>query len=333
MNLRWFILFFVFFLLVSCTGDRGKERLKVYSSRKPHLMKPLFEAYTQQTGVAVELITGKAGTLIQKLRQEGSKTPADLLVTVDVGNLWQAAQWGLLASIKDQSFEKISKKFRDSQNRWVGLSLRSRTIFYNNQKVKKEELKNYEDLALEKWKGRLCLRTSRKVYNQSLVAAMIIRLGEKRTEEVIRGWVGNLSRPVFTSDTQLLQAIDRGDCDVGIANTYYLARLIKKNEAKNVSVFWPSKNDGGVHVNISGAGVIANSSSPKKAQALLRWLTGERAQKIFAELNDEYPVVRGVGISTVLKNWGPFEPELLSLDRIGSYQKKAVMLMDRARYR
>ena len=326
------ILFFVFFLL-GCVEGRKEEPLKVYSSRKPHLIKPLLDIYTKETGVSVELITGKAGALIQKLKQEGSKTPADLFITVDVGNLWQAARWGLLASLENQSFNRIPKKFRDPQNRWVGLSLRSRTLFYNNQKVKKEELKSYEDLASEKWRGKLCLRTSRKVYNQSLVAAMIVRLGEEFTEKVVRGWVSNLSKPVFTSDTQLLEAIDKGDCHVGLANTYYLARLVKEKRAKNVNLFWPSGENGGVHVNISGGGVVAHSSHPRKAEDLLKWLTEKKAQKIFAELNDEYPVVKGVSVSPLLKSWGTFEPEPLSLDQVGSYQKKAVLLMDKVHYR
>ncbi len=328
-----FFMFIVIFLFSGCVQSREKNTLKVYSSRKPHLIKPLLDIYTQETGIKVKLITGKAGALIQKLRQEGSKTPADMLITVDVGNLWQAARWGLLASLKSQAFSQIPQEFRDPKNRWVGLSLRSRTLFYNNQKVKREELKNYEDLASEKWKGRLCLRTSRKVYNQSLVAAMIIRLGEERTEKVVRGWVHNLSKPVFTSDTQLLEAIDKGVCHVGVANTYYLARFIKQNKGKNVSVFWPSGDEGGVHVNISGAGVVAHSSHPGQAQALLEWLASGKAQKIFAELNDEYPVVQGVDISPLLKSWGSFASESLSLNRVGSYQKKAVLLMDRARYR
>ncbi len=331
--MKWVSPFFIFFLF-GCVQSQEEEVLKIYSSRKPHLIKPLLDIYTGETGVKVELITGKAGALIQKLRQEGTKTPADLLITVDVGNLWQASEWGLLTPLKSGSFDKIPKEFRDSTNRWVGLSLRSRTLFYNNQKVKKEELKNYEDLASEKWKGRLCLRTSRKVYNQSLVAAMIIRLGEKRTEEVVRGWVRNLSKPVFTSDTRLLEAIDRGDCHVGLANTYYLARLIKKDKGKNVGLFWPSgEGNGGVHVNISGGGVVAHSSRPEQAKALLEWLAGRKAQKIFAELNDEYPVLQGVPVSSLLKSWGDFKPESLSLDQVGSYQKKAVLLMDRVHYR
>ena len=330
--MKWVRLFFVFFLS-GCVQGQEEKLLKVYSSRKPHLIKPLLDAYTRETGVRVKLITGKAGALIQKLKQEGAKTPADLLMTVDVGNLWQAASWGLLAPLDGQSFKEIPKEFRDPKNRWVGLSLRSRTLFYNNQKVQRGELKNYEELSSEKWKGRLCLRTSRKVYNQSLVAAMLVRLGEKRTEEVVRGWVNNLSKPVFTSDIQLLEAIDRGECHVGLANTYYLARLVKKNKGKNVSIFWPSKDDGGVHVNISGAGVLTHSSHPKQALALLEWLAGRKAQKIFAELNDEYPVIQGVAVSPLLKSWGTFEPEFLSLDHVGSYQKKAVLLMDKAHYR
>ena len=263
--MRWVGLFFICFGL----GHQawGKVSLNVYTSRKSQLIEPLFEAYTRKTGVAIRSVNGKAAALIQKLKREGKKTKADLLITVDVGHLWQAAEKGILMPLKNPVFKAVPEFWRDSGNRWVGLSLRARTLFYNSQKVSKGELKSYEDLASKKWKARLCLRTSRKVYNQSLVAALLIRLGEERTEKMLRSWVHNLAQPVFTSDTQLLEAIDRGICHVGIANTYYLARLIRKNKAKNIKIFWPSKEQGGVHVNISGAGVVTHSPHPQEARA------------------------------------------------------------------
>ena len=313
---------------------KAPQELTVYTSRKTHLIEPLFEAYSKKTGVKINHINGKAGALIQKLKQEGVKTPADLLVTVDAGNLAFAAEQGLLSKITSKALlSGVNKKNRGEDDKWLGLSLRARTIFYNKKLVKKEELKSYQDLADKKWLGRLCLRTSRKVYNQSLVAAMIKRIGEKETKKVVTGWVKNLEKPVFTSDTQLLEAINKGICQVGIANTYYLARLIKKGEAKNVDIFWPAENQGGVHVNVSGAGIIRESKNQKAAVKFLEWLITKEAQEIFAGLNDEYPVIKGVKVSKILEKWGPFKRETTPLTSIGKLQKKAVLLMDAAQYR
>ncbi len=321
------------FIVVSAFAESSPE-LTVYTSRKTHLIEPLFEAYSKKTGVSIKHINGKAGVLIQKIKQEGAKTKADVLITVDAGNLGQAAKMGLLEPLASKSLlQSISKKDRGTNNLWVGLSLRARTIFYNKQKVKKEELASYQGLADEKWRGRLCLRTSRKVYNQSLVAALISRLGEDRTKKIVEGWVNNLTKPVFTSDSQLLEAIDNGICQVGIANTYYLARMIKKGDASNVGVFWPKQSDGGVHVNVSGAGVIKSSAHKKQAVAFLEWLVTKEAQAIFAGLNDEYPVVEGVAPSETIKKWGAFSREDVSLTEIGALQKKAVFLMDSVKYR
>lgn len=320
-------------LFYSCLAlsDGG---LTVYTSRKTHLIQPLFEAYTKKTGVKIQHINGKAGALIQKIKQEGSKTPADLLITVDAGNLWNAAQLGLLAGVSSKALAtRVPTQLRDKKNQWFALSLRARTIFYNNKKLKASDIKSYQDLADPQWKGKLCLRTSRKVYNQSLVASLLERLGKDSTEKVVKGWVANLAKPVFTNDTQLLEAINKGGCQIGIANTYYMARLLKKNKAKDVSVFWPSGKEGGVHVNVSGGAVVKESKNKKKAIEFLEWLTTNEAQEIFAGLNDEYPVVQGVKISSILKKWGNFDRDPTPLHSIGPNQKKAVMIMDKAQYR
>jgi len=253
--------------------EKPQPELTVYTSRKTHLINPLFKAYTLKTGVKINHVNGKAGVLIQKLKQEGKKTKADLLITVDAGNLGNAASMGLLSPISSKTLlERVPKEDRGEGNQWVALSLRARTLFYNKMMVKKSDLKSYSDLADKKWKGKLCLRTSRKVYNQSLVASMIQRDGEAKTKEVVKGWVANLAKPVFTNDTKLLEAIDKGICQVGIANTYYLARLMKDGKAKNVEIFWPGKEQGGVHVNVSGAGLVKHSQKKKEATKFLEWL-------------------------------------------------------------
>ncbi len=332
--LKPLLILILVFPLVAAANEKAPPELTVYTSRKTHLIEPLFKAYFKKTGVVINHVNGKDGVLIQKLQQEGSKTKADLLITVDAGNLTNAAEKGVLAPIDSKTLlSKVGPKNRGKNNQWVALSLRARTIFYNKDLVKKADLKSYADLADPKWKGKLCLRTSRKVYNQSLVAAMIQKEGEKQTKEVVEGWVANLAKPVFTNDTKLLEAIDKGICQVGVANTYYMARLAEKGEAKKVEVFWPAKEDGGVHVNVSGAGVVKASSKKKQATEFLEWLVTDEAQKIFAGLNNEYPVIDNVKLTEVLQKWGQFDREMVPLDSIAPLQKKAVLLMDSAKYR
>lgn len=306
----------------------------VYSARNEQLIKPLFDAYTKETGVPVKFITDKEGPLLQRLKAEGENTPADLLITVDAGNLWQAANEGLLSPVKSAVLEKnIPAHLRDPQNRWFGLSVRARTIFYNPQKVKRAELSSYEDLANPKWKGRLCLRTSKKVYNQSLVAMMIAEHGEAKTEQIVRGWVNNLATDVFADDTKLLEAIGAGQCDVGIANTYYYGRLIEKQPQLPVAIFWPNQKGRGVHVNVSGAGVTAHAKDRAGAIKLLEWLSSDKAQNLFADVNLEYPANPRVKPDAIVAGWGSFKANQINVAKAGELQAAAVKLMDRANYK
>jgi len=238
------------------------DELVVYSARKEHLVKPLFDAYTQKTGVNVKYITDKAAPLLARLQAEGKNSPADMLITVDAGNLWQAAEKGVLTPIQSATLDNnIPAHLRDEKGRWYGLSVRARTIVYATDRVKDGELTTYEDLADAKWSGRLCLRTSKKVYNQSLVAMMIAQQGEKAAEAIVKGWVGNLATVPFSNDTKTMKAIAAGQCDVGIVNTYYYGRLMKKEPGTKLALFWPNQDGRGVHVNISGAGVTKNAKN------------------------------------------------------------------------
>lgn len=306
----------------------------VYSARNEQLIKPLFDAYTKETGVAVKFVTDKEGPLLQRLKAEGENSPADLLITVDAGNLWQAAKEGLLSPVKSAVLEKnIPAYLRDPENRWFGLSVRARTIFYNPQKVKRNELVSYEDLASPKWKDRLCLRTSKKVYNQSLVAMMIAEHGEAKTEQYVKGWVDNLATDVFADDTKLLEAIGAGQCDVGIANTYYYGRLIEKQPNLPVAIFWPNQNGKGVHVNVSGAGVTKYAKDRAGAIKLLEWLSSDKAQNLFADVNLEYPANPRITPDATVAGWGSFKANPLNVAKAGELQATAVKLMDRAKYK
>lgn len=308
--------------------------LAVYSARKEHLVKPLFDAYGEKTGVNIKYITDKAAPLLARLQAEGKNSPADMLITVDAGNLWQAASKGVLASVQSNVLEKnIPAHLRDADNRWFGLSVRARTVVYAPDRVMDGELTTYEDLADPMWKGRLCLRTSKKVYNQSLVAMMIARHGEARTEEIIKGWVANLATVPFSNDTRVMQAIAAGQCDVGIVNTYYYGRLMNKAPDTGLTLFWPNQNDRGVHVNVSGAGVTQYAENRDEAIKLIEWLSGKEAQRIFAGLNLEYPANPGVKPDDIVLAWGDFRQEQLNVAKAGELQAAAVMLMDRAGYK
>jgi iron(III) transport system substrate-binding protein len=310
------------------------EEVIVYSSRNEQLIKPLFDAYTKQSGVQVQFITDKEGPLMQRLKAEGTNTPADVLLTVDAGNLWYAASQGLLRPIDSAALKtNIPPHLRDPGNQWFGLSVRARTIFYNTQKVKPEMLSTYEALTEPQWKGRLCLRTSKKVYNQSLTAMMIEEHGIPKTERIIRGWVANLATDVFPDDTKMLEAIAAGQCDVGIANTYYFGRLLAKKPNLPVAIFWANQKTSGVHVNVSGAGVTRYAKHPQAAQRLIEWLSSAQAQNLFTDVDLEYPVNPAVKPDARLVAWGPFKQNLINVAKAGELQAQAVKLMDRAGYK
>ena len=320
--------------LLMPVGAVSADEVVVYSARKEHLIKPLFDRFTNETGIEVRYVTDKAGPLLQRLKAEGKRTPADVLMTVDAGNLWHAAENGVLASIDSPVLTaNVPSHLRDRDGRWFGLSERARTIVYNTERVDPSELSTYEDLADPKWKGRLCLRTSKKVYNQSLVATLIARLGEEKTEEIVRGWVANLAAAPFSNDTKTMEAVAAGQCDVAIVNTYYFGRLEKKDPDINLALFWPNQSTSGVHINVSGAGVTRYAKHPENAQKLLEWLSSPAAQSDFAGLNAEYPVNPDVEPTPQVQAWGSFKADKLNVAEAGRLQADAIRLMDRAGYR
>jgi iron(III) transport system substrate-binding protein len=308
--------------------------LVVYSARNEQLIKPLFDAYTKETGTQIKFLTGSEGALLEKLKTEGAASPADILLTVDAGNLWLAAYEGVLAKTRSKTLEtNIPAHLRDPDGQWFGLSVRARTIAYNPNKVKPADLSTYEDLASPKWKGRLCLRTSKKVYNQSLTAMLIAQHGETKAEEIVKGWVANLATDPIADDTKTLEAIAAGQCDVGIVNTYYYGRLMKKDAKLPLVLFWPNQNDRGVHVNVSGAGVSAHSKNKREAAKFLEWLSSEKAQNLFADVNLEYPANPKVKPDETVAAWGSFKQDNINVAQAGKLQAAAVKLMDRAGYK
>jgi iron(III) transport system substrate-binding protein len=320
-------------------GESAGPELVVYSSRIEQLIKPIFDDFTASTGIRVRYVTDSAGPLLARLKAEGSNSPADVLLTVDAGNLWQAAEMGILQPTESEVLEKyIPSALRDAQNRWFGFSIRARTIVYSTDRVDLAELSTYADLAQPKWSARLCLRTSKKVYNQSLVATMMVARGPEATEEVVKGWVNNLSVAPFSSDNKVIEAIAAGQCDVGLVNTYYLARMLEDDPELAVGLFWANQQgdgaDGrGVHVNISGAGITKASKHKAEAKQLLEWLSGPEAQFDFASLNKEYPVNNLAKPSDLIQAWGEFKGDDIPISEAGRLQGDAIRLMDRAGYR
>ena len=317
------------------TADASRaEEVVVYSARIEHLIKPMFDVFTKDSGIAVKFVTDKEGPLLARLKAEGKNTPADVLLTTDAGNLWEAAREGLLRPVESEILEtNVPAHLQDPLNRWFGLSIRARTIVYNTNKVKPSDLSTYEALADPKWKNRLCIRTSKKVYNQSLVAMMIAEHGGPKTEQIVKGWVANLATDPLSDDAKAMEYVAAGKCDVTIVNTYYYGRLMKKNPKLPLAIFWPNQNNSGVHVNISGAGVTKYAHHPQAAIKLLEFLSSEKAQNLFADVNMEYPVNSKVKTDPAVAAWGSFKQNTINVNKAGELQAEAVKLMDRAGYK
>jgi len=313
-------------------GATQAAELLVYSARH-YGQEAAFEAFTRKTGIQVKMLTGNTGELFERLKAEGDRTPADVLLTVDAGNLWNAARAGLLSKVDSPELAaNIPAHLRDPENRWFGLTVRARTIMYNTNKVKPGELSTYEALGDPKWKGRLCLRTSGYIYNQSLLATMIKRHGEARTEDIAKSWVAN--QPVLiNSDSKILEAIAAGQCDVGVTNHYYLARIVAKDPAFPVLPFWANQQTTGTHVNVSGAGVTTHAKNRAGALKFLEFLSSAEAQQMFADLAFEYPVNSQAAINPLVAKWGKFKQDDINIASAGEFQAAATRLADRAGYR
>ena len=310
------------------------DSVTVYSSRKEHLIKPLFEAFTKDTGIKVEYLTGKGGALIERLKLEGDNTPADMFMTVDAGNLWYAGSQDLFQGVKTETLKSnIPSHLRDPNGLWTGLSVRARTIVYSTDRVNSADLSTYADLSASKWKGKLCLRTSKKIYTKSLAASVIYNHGEDKAGDIISGWVNNLAATPNAKDSHVMNAILSGQCDVGLVNTYYFGRLIEKNPTAPLKLFWANQDTTGVHVNVSGAGVTKHASNAKGATQLLEWLSSAKAQAIYGSLNKEYPANQNIASDDVVSAWGSFKQDSMNLSQAGILQADAVKLMQIQGYR
>ena len=321
------------FILVSCAYEPADE-LTIYTSRQPQLIEPIVEKFSLETGIKVNFLSGNAQELMERIDVEGDSSPADIFMTVDAGVLWQAAERDIFSSTNSKILEEnIPSYLRDSENKWFGLSKRARTIVYSNDQFDDNDFSTYEDLADPKWKGKLCLRTSKKVYNRSLMASMIDAYGFEKAKEVVTGWISNLATEVFSNDTNALKAVSSGQCGLTIVNTYYLARLLDDPQYDNLTLFWANQSDRGVHVNISGAGIVKTSKNKQAATLLLEYLSSEKAQDFYASANKEYPVLDGAMVHASIKDWGVFIEDNINVGILGSLQKEAVFLAQEVGYK
>lgn len=322
---------------LSLSATAQEQVLNLYSSRHYQTDEALYAGFTKATGIKVNRIEAGEDALIERIRNEGARSPADLLVTVDAGRLWRAEQLGLFQPVKSAALEsRIPASFREPQGKWFGFSLRARVIAYSKAKVQPGELKNYEDLADAKWKGRVCMRSSSNIYNLSLMGALIDHLGEAKAEAWAKAVRANLAREPKGGDTDQLKSVAAGECDVTISNQYYYARLARSQKpadrevAEKVGVLFPNQSSWGSHVNVSGAGVLQNAPHRKAAVKFLEYLATDEAQRYFASGNNEWPVVPSVQVvNPVLSAFGAFKYDPVNVAVLGRNQPAAQRIYDR----
>jgi iron(III) transport system substrate-binding protein len=314
----------------SDTARASTNEIGVYSGRHYNTDKALYQEFTRRTGIKVKLLEAKDDVLIERLRNEGADSPADVLVLVDAARLARAANMGLFQPTRSASLLRdVPPNLRDSRNRWFGLTRRVRVVIVNPNRVRPSSIRSYADLANAALKGQLCLRDSKSVYNQSLVAEQLILRGEASTRAWIKGIIANVRQPLFTSDTPLARAVAQGTCGVGLVNTYYVARMLAgdsgsadKAFATKLSVVFPKP----AHVNITGAGVTKASKNRDAATRLIEFLASPSGGRGYAEANNEYPL-QGYGDNLVLKRFGGFSATNISAEQMGGRSRQALSLM------
>jgi iron(III) transport system substrate-binding protein len=320
----------------AAAASAGAAELNIYSARQEALIKPQLDAFTAETGIRVNLVTGDAKELVQRLKAEGANSPADLLFTADAGNLYAAAADGLCRKIESATLaQAIPAAYRDPDGTWFGLGIRARPIFYVPGKVDPAEIKSYEDLADPKWKGRILVRSSSHIYNQSLLASMIAHDGSEAAEQWAKGVAANLARKPQGGDRDQIKAAAAGEGDIVIANSYYYAQMLTSDDpqereaAQKLKVIWPNQGDRGTHVNVSGACVTAHAPNQAGAVKLLEFLVSDEAQEIYAEKGQEFPVKAGIPPSKTLQGLGQFRADHLNLAELGKNNAEAVRIFDR----
>ncbi len=325
--------FFALSVLASGTAVAQSGEVNVYSYREAKLVQPLFEAFTKQTGIKVNLISASAG-LEQRIATEGANSPADVLLTVDLGRLTEAVRLGISQPVRSDILEKaVPAPYRDAGGHWFGISQRARVIYAAKDRVKQDTI-SYEELADPKWKGKICIRSGQHMYNNALFAAVVAKFGEAEAEEWMKGLRANLAQKPSGGDREVARDIAAGKCDIGLANTYYWALMLnnepdKKAWAEATKVILPTFRDGGTHVNLSG--VVVAKHAPNKANAvrLIEWLVGEQAQRLYADVNYEYPVREGVPLNPTVASFGTLKKDPMPITKIADHKRAAANLVDK----
>ncbi|MDZ7747953.1 MAG: Fe(3+) ABC transporter substrate-binding protein [Halofilum sp. (in: g-proteobacteria)] len=328
--------------LLGAAAPAAAETVNVYSARHDSLIEPLLERFTEETGIEVGLITGSSDAMIKRLEVEGRNSPADVLITVDAARLHRAEESGLFQPVRSEALgEALAPHLQDDEDLWFGLSMRARVIAFSRERVERSELSTYEALAEPKWDGRICIRSSDNVYNQSLLASLVAAHGVEQAEDWARGIVENMARPPQGGDTDQIEALAAGICDVAVVNTYYYARMLESDDpgvravADEVGLFFPNQDGRGAHVNVTGAGVLEHAPNRDNAVRLLEYLVTPEAQRWLARVNHEYPVRPGIEVSDTVRQLGryPFKQDRVSLGRIGELNAEAVRIFDRVDWR
>lgn len=316
------------------------DEVNVYSARKDHLIKPVLDEFTKQTGVKVNLLSAGEDQLLERLKSEGARSPADLFVTTDVAHLHKARVAGVLQPVASPVLERnIPARFRDPQGYWFGLSARARVIFTAKDRVRPGEIATYADLADPKWKGRLCVRSSSSTYNQSLLAHIIAVEGPEKAEAWAKGVVANFARKPQGGDRDQILAAAAGQCDIAVANTYYYGNLVtsekadEREAAAKVAVVFPNQQGRGAHMNVAGAGLTASAKNKAAAVKLMEFLSAPDAQRMFAEANSEFPVLPSAKLSPTVAAWGPFKGDDINVAMLGENNAQAVRIFDRVGWR
>jgi iron(III) transport system substrate-binding protein len=325
----------VLLLAASIAQAAEPSEVNVYSYRQPYLINPLFKAFTEETGIKVNVIFAEKG-LIERIAAEGRNSPADVLLTVDVGNLTQATDAGIAQPIHSATLEAaIPPAYRATDNEWFGLTRRARVVYASKERVKQDAI-TYEELADPKWRGKICIRSGQHVYNVALIASMIAAHGEAWTETWLKGVKANLARKPAGDDRLQVKGVYAGECDIAVGNTYYMGVMLQddkepeqKEWANSVNILFPNTGDRGTHVNVSGAVVAKYAPHKDNAVKLIEFLASDKGQQMYAEVNNEYPVKEGVPWSKLVQSWGPFKPDPISLNEVAALRKKASELVDK----
>ncbi|MBD2861542.1 Fe(3+) ABC transporter substrate-binding protein [Paenibacillus oceani] len=316
---------------------KGKEQVvNIFTARHYDVDSTLYDAFTKQTGIKVNEVKGTAEELVERLKREGASTEADLFVTVDGGVLNYAKQNGVLQPMTSQAIDKnVPKQFRDKDNQWVGVATRARVIVYAKDRVKPEQLSSYEDLASDRWKGKVLVRSSSSLYNQSLLASFIELNGEAKAEEWAKGIVTNLARKPEGGDRDQAKAIAAKVGDVAIMNTYYVGQMLNSKDAEevkvaqNIGVFFPNQGTTGTHLNISGVGLTKHAKNKENAIKLVEFITGKEGQTMLSQGSFEFPVNETADKPELLKSWGTFKTQQIDFGKLGDHNKKATELLNK----